>query len=426
MYAKTVLDNGMKVITEDIPHSQSVSVGIWVRAGSRSEGEEESGICHFIEHLLFKGTERRSALKIAKEIDSVGGILNAFTGREYTGIYGKVLQKDLPLALDVLSDIFLNSLFDPREVGKERQVIVQEISSVEDTPDDYVHDLFNMAFWGSHPLGRAILGTGATVGTLTRDQIYGYFKRHYVPRRTLLAAAGNLGHEKVVELAKAAFAGFCGEAPDFSLESPATSSALVVKPKELEQVHFCLGTSSLAHAHPQRYCLYVLNSVFGGSMSSRLFQQIREERGLAYSVYSYINAYVDTGSLTVYAGTSQESLKKVVGLILQECTRLAEELIEPDELKATKEQLKGNLLLSMEHTENRMSRLAKNEIYYGKNLSLEEITDGIDRVTTQEVRALASQIFQRHLFAMAVLGSIRDGELTPEILSGSLEKDSAP
>lgn len=241
-----------------------------------------------------------------------------------------------------------------------------------------------------------------------------------------MAAAGNLGHEKVVELAKAAFAGFCGEAPDFPLESPATSSALVVKPKELEQVHFCLGTSSLAHAHPQRYCLYVLNSVFGGSMSSRLFQQIREERGLAYSVYSYISAYVDTGSLTVYAGTSQESLKKVVGLILQECTRLAEELIEPDELKATKEQLKGNLLLSMEHTENRMSRLAKNEIYYGKNLSLEEITDDIDRVTAQEVRALASQIFQRHLFAMAVLGSIRDGELTPEILSGSLEKDSAP
>src|SRR3990172_459383 len=222
MYAKTVLDNGMKVITEDIPHSQSVSVGIWVRAGSRSEGEEESGICHFIEHLLFKGTERRSALKIAKEIDSVGGILNAFTGREYTGIYGKVLQKDLPLALDVLSDIFLNSLFDPKEVGKERQVIVQEISSVEDTPDDYVHDLFNMAFWGSHPLGRAILGTEATVSTLTRDQIYGYFKRHYVPRRTLLAAAGNLGHEKVVELAKVAFSGFYGEAPDFPLGSPAT------------------------------------------------------------------------------------------------------------------------------------------------------------------------------------------------------------
>lgn len=426
MYVKAVLDNGVKVITEEIPHSQSVSVGIWIKAGSRNEGATESGICHFIEHLLFKGTKRRTALQIAKEIDSVGGILNAFTGREYTGIYSKVLHKDLPLALDVLSDIFLDSLFDPKEVEKERKVILQEISSVEDTPDDYVHDLFNMAFWGPHPLGRAILGTESTVSSLSQDQIYGYFKKHYVPQRTLLAAAGNLDHGKVVELAKAALRDFSGEDRDLFVESPSPSSALVVKPKELEQVHFCLGTTSLCHADPQRYCLYILNAVFGGSMSSRLFQQIREERGLVYSVYSYINAYVDAGSLTVYAGTGQEALKKVVGLILRESSRLAEELIEPEELKATKEQLKGNLLLSMEQTENRMSRLAKNEIYYGKNLPVKEIIDSIDRVTSQEVRALASQVFQRHLFAMAVLGSIRDGDLTPEILSGSLEKDSAP
>lgn len=415
----TVLDNGIKVITEDIPHSQSVSMGIWVNTGSRYEQQEESGICHFIEHLLFKGTKKRSALQIAKEIDSVGGVLNAFTGREYTGVYSKVLEKDLPLALDVLSDIFLKSQFDPKEVEKERKVILQEISLVEDTPDDCIHDLISLAFWGSHPLGRAILGTNATVSALSSQQLYDYFKREYLPARTLVAAAGRVNHEQVVELVSSAFDDFTTEGQDPPLEKPRPAAALVVKPKELEQIHFCLGTTCLSQTHPDRYSCYVLNALLGGSMSSRLFQEIREERGLAYSVYSYLNAYLDAGSLIIYVGTSREALKNVLALVLGECQRLAEELVEEEELKGTKEQLKGNLLLSMEHTENRMSRLAKNLIYYGKNLTTEEVIEKINLVTAQDVKNLARQIFQPRAFALAILGAVKDGDLTPEVFQGS-------
>lgn len=421
MHNKTVLKSGLRVITEDIPHSQSVSVGLWVNTGSRYEKGHQAGICHFIEHLLFKGTESRTALQIAKEIDSVGGVLNAFTGREFTGIYSKVLQKDLPLALDILSDIFRHSLFHSKEVEKERKVILQEINLVEDTPDDYVHDLFNQAFWGSHPLGRSVLGTASTVNSITRDELSSYFLQGYTPARTLVTAAGRLEHQKVVDLVQTAFDGFSARANTGVAEPPSPSGKVILKSKALEQVHFCMGTTSLPHSHPSRFSCYVLNTILGGSMSSRLFQEIREERGLAYSVYSYLNAYLDAGSLAIYVGTSREALREVVCIILRECRRLVELPVDGEELQGTKEQLKGNLLLSMEHTENRMSRLGKNEIYYGRTLPVEEILASIDRVNVGDIQDIARQIFQPQFFALAMLGAIKDGEsITPDIFQEEL------
>ena len=416
IYKKSVLDNGIRVVTEELSHGRSVSIGIWVSTGSRDEQAEENGISHFIEHLLFKGTKRRSALQIAKEIDSVGGVLNAFTGREYTGIYAKVLDKDLPLAVDVLSDIFLNSLFNPKDVEKERKVILQEISLVEDTPDDYIHDLFNSAFFGNHPLGRAVLGTGETVSSFSRDQIYQYFKGHYIPSRMVISAAGRLSHDRLVELIKGGLGEFFAEDRGRNIDPPQPSSTVIIKSKDLEQVHFCLGTASLPHCHPRRYSSYVLNSVFGGSMSSRLFQEIREERGLAYSVYSYLNAYMDAGSLTVYVGTSQEALEKAIKLTVREAEKLTTRPIDDEELSNTREQLKGNLLLSMEHTENWMSRLAKNEIYYGRSFSLKETIERIDEVTAEEVKELAQEIFNPQYFTLAILGPISDGDISQDIL----------
>ncbi len=419
IYHKDVMENGIRVVTEEIPFGNSVSMGLWVNTGSRDERDEESGITHFIEHMFFKGTERRTALQIAKEIDSVGGVLNAFTGKEYTGIYSKVLDKDLPLALDVLSDIFLNSLVEPDELDKERKVILQEINMVEDTPDDYVHDLFSRAFFGRHPLGRSILGTEETVASFKRERVVGYFKEKYLPSRVIISAAGRLTHQRVLDLAKAAFADFVAEDRGREVQVPQPSPAIMVKPKDLEQVHLCLGTSSPSHCHPRRYSSYVLNAIFGGSMSSRLFQEIREERGLAYAVYSYLNSYMDAGSLNVYVGTSSDALEKTIELIMGEAEKLTEKLIDPDELKAVKEQLKGNLLLGMEHSENWMTRLGKNEIYYGRDFPLRESLERIDQVSSEEVRELAGEIFRPERFTQAVVGAVSDEDLPRALFHSS-------
>ncbi len=405
-YRKTVLSNGIKVITEEIPYLKSVSIGIWVTTGSRDEAPSENGISHFIEHLLFKGTERRTAYEIAREIDSVGGTLNAFTGREYTCFYAKVIDKNLPLAIDLLSDIFLHSVMDEKEIEKERMVILQEIKMVEDTPDDYIHELFNQICWGDHPLGFPIYGTSERVQSFRRDQIIQFFQENYQPNRTIICAAGNLRHQEVVDQVEVSF----GQIPKSNKTRERKKAESISKThiwkRDLEQVHFCLGTRGLRYNHSRRFASYTLNTILGGGMSSRLFQEIRENRGLAYSVYSYLPAYFDTGLMVVYAGTSEESFQKVVDLILKEFVYLKTKPFKNRELETAKEQLKGNLLLSLESSDSLMTRLAKNEIYFESYLPVEAVLKGIDEVKEEEVRELANEIFNEEFFCLTVMGPV--------------------
>lgn len=415
-YQKTVLDNGINVVTEEIPFLKSVSIGVWVTTGSRDEQPHENGISHFIEHLLFKGTERRTAFDIAKEIDSVGGTLNAFTGREFTCFYAKVIDKNLPLAIDLLSDIFLHSLMDEKEVEKERMVILQEIKMVEDTPDDYIHDLFNRVCWGNHPLGFPIFGTAENVQSFKREQIFRFFKENFQPNRIVICVAGNLQHQQVVDLVGETF----GRIPrsDKSVERvrPEPISTTDIRKRDLEQVHFCLGTRGLQYNHSLRFASYILNTVLGGGMSSRLFQEIRENRGLAYSVYSYLPSYMDTGLVVVYAGTSENSFQEVIGLILKEFSHLKREPFKNGELENAKEQLKGNLLLGLESSDNLMSRLAKNEIYFDSYLPVDRILKGIDEVEEEMVRRLAADIFDERYFCLTVLGPMDGNHLDTNLL----------
>jgi predicted Zn-dependent peptidase len=418
-YQKTVLGNGIRVITEEIPYLRSVSIGVWVVTGSRDEQPHENGISHFIEHLLFKGTEKRTAFDIAKEIDSVGGTLNAFTGREYTCFYAKVIDKNLPLAIDLLSDIFLHSVMDGKDVEKERMVILQEIKMVEDTPDDYIHDLFNRVCWGEHPLGFPIYGTSELVQSFNRDQLYRYFRENYLPGRIIVCAAGNLRHQEVVKLIGEAF----GQIP----KSDKTRARLKPNPvsttnmwkRNLEQVHFCLGTRGLQYNHSLRFASYVLNTILGGGMSSRLFQEIRENRGLAYSVYSYLPTYIDTGLVVVYAGTNEGSFQEAIELILEEFTRLKKKPLKHGELETAKEQLKGNLLLSLESSDNLMTRLAKNEIYFKAYLPVKMILKGIDEVNEETIHDLANDIFDEHFFCLTVLGPMDGNGLDKVQLKGN-------
>lgn len=410
-YQKTVLGNGIRVVTERIPYLRSVSIGVWVITGSRDEQPQENGISHFIEHLLFKGTEKRTAFDIAKEIDSVGGTLNAFTGREYTCFYAKVIDQNLPLAIDLLSDIFLHSLMDLKDVEKERMVILQEIKMVEDTPDDYIHDLFNRVCWGDHPLGFPIYGTSDLVQSFRRDQLYQFFRENYPPDRIVVCAAGNLEHRQVVDMIEGTFGKITKSDKIRGRSKPDPISTTNIRKRDLEQVHFCLGTRGLQYNHSLRFASYILNTILGGGMSSRLFQEIRENRGLAYSVYSYLPTYIDSGLVVVYAGTNEDSFQEVIELVLKEFDRLKKEPLKNGELETAKEQLKGNLLLSLESSDNLMTRLAKNEIYFQSYLPVEKILKGIDEVKEETVRQLANEIFDERLFCLTVLGPMNGNYL---------------
>jgi predicted Zn-dependent peptidase len=416
-YQKTVLQNGIRVITEEIPYLKSVSIGVWVVTGSRDEQPDENGISHFIEHLLFKGTERRSAFDIAKEIDSVGGTLNAFTGREYTCFYAKVIDKNLPLAIDLLSDIFLNSLLEPKDVEKERMVILQEIKMVEDTPDDYVHDLFNRVCWGDHPLGFPIFGTSDLVQSFQRERINQYLKEKYQPTRIIVCAAGNVHHQEVVDRIGMTLGQM--RQTDRALErlKPDSTCRTDIWKRDSEQVHLCLGTKGLQYSHSLRFASYLLNTILGGGMSSRLFQEIRENRGLAYSVYSYLPTYMDAGLMVVYAGTSENSFEEVINLILEEFRRLKADPYRNGEIETAREQLKGNLLLSLESSDNLMTRLAKNEIYFDSYLPVEKILKGIDEVKEEEVRSLACDFFNDKSYCLTVLGPVKENGLKKNMLT---------
>lgn len=414
MLNKTVLDNGIRVISERIPSANSVSIGIWVANGSRHERRESNGVAHFIEHLLFKGTKRRSALDIAREIDSVGGVLNAFTSREYVCYYAKVLDKFLPRAVDLLTDIFLHSTFDPDEIEKERRVVLQEISMMEDTPDDLIHDLFHQHFWQGHPLGMSILGDVASVGGLSRDDILTYKEEMYRGEDVIVSAAGNLSHEELLQLVVPLLAGIPGGNGRGQTTLPEYRHRIEVIEKDLEQIHVCLGIKALPQNHPKRYDAFIMNAILGGSMSSRLFQEVREKSGLAYSVYSYIASHADAGSLVIYAGASPESGSELVEIMLRELSRFKHETVPANQLDGAREQLKGNLLLSLESSDNRMSRLAKNEIYFGDPQPLSEIMEGFDRVTAESLQNLALDLLDPTTLTLVMMGRVGTLAFQPE------------
>jgi len=409
MIVKETLPNGLTLVTEQVPGVRSAAVGVWLKRGSRHETDEASGVSHFIEHMVFKGTKTRSAERIAAEVDSIGGFMDAFTAKEYASFHLKVLDEHLPLAVEILGDIVLNPLFDPIEMAKEKKVIFEEINMVEDTPDDLVMELFAEAFWPGHPLGRPILGTKKTVGGFRREDLSSYFSRAYHPGNILIAAAGHLEHGKVAALVGRHFSRLHrGRAPGRPRgRVPKVVTRTVARSKrELEQVHVCLGAPAYPQAHPGRYAVYVLNTVLGGSMSSRLFQNVREKRGLVYTISSGVTAYSDAGLLSIYAGTSLDSLPEVIRLTLEEIRRLRGEPLPAEELRRARDHIKGGLVLSLESSGARMSHLARQEIYFGRQFPLDEILGGIEAVTAADVQRVAGEIFEGRL-AASVLGNLR-------------------
>jgi predicted Zn-dependent peptidase len=390
---------------------RSVSIGVWLTRGSRHESADRSGIAHFVEHMLFKGTTGRSAEDLAQTIDSIGGHLDAFTAKEYASYYIKVLDEHLPLAIDILSDIVRNPAFSAGDVEREKKVVVEEIKMVEDTPDDLVHELFTQSFWENHPLGRPILGTRETVEALDAGVLRDYFSRTYTPRNLIVSAVGNLDHARVRDLVWEKLGSLADEGGELREEAPRVVPKILIRTKDLEQSHVCLGASSYQQNHEARYSSYVLNTVLGGSMSSRLFQNVREKRGLAYAVFSGLSAYRDAGSFTVYAGCANEAVGEVIDLIVNELRGVKRSAVPEAELQRAKDHLKGSLMLSLENTASRMSHLARQEIYFERQFGLDETLQGIDRVTAGDVQHVAEDLFRDDALAATVLGSVNGLQL---------------
>jgi predicted Zn-dependent peptidase len=415
MIVREVFPNGVRLITETMDHVRSVSVGVWLTRGSRHEPIEHGGIAHFVEHMLFKGTATRSAEDIAQQVDSLGGHLDAFTSKEYAGYYIKVLDEHLPTALDVLSDLVLHPAFKPEDVEREKKVILEEIKMVEDTPDDLVHELFTQSFWDGHPLGRPILGLPDTVNGLTSDVLRSYFNRTYTAGHLVIVAVGNVTHEAMRDLVMPTFGALPASDEQVVEEPPAVVARALVRVKELEQSHVCLGTSSYPQNHDHRYAAYVLNTMLGGSMSSRLFQNVRERRGLAYAVFSNLAAYRDTGSLTIYAGCADSAVRELVTVVVEELRGM--KVAPPDaELRRAKDHLKGSLMLSLESTSSRMSNLARQEMYFDRQFGLDETIQGIERVTAEDVVHVARELFASGSLGATVLGQQDGLELSTEQL----------
>jgi predicted Zn-dependent peptidase len=411
LYQRTVLDNGIRIVTEKIPHFYSVSTGIWINVGSRDEQEAERGITHFVEHMFFKGTEHRSALDIAKELDAVGGFANAFTSKEQVCLHAKVLDSHLPLVVDILTDIFLNSIFDPLEIDRERQVILQEISMVEDTPDEYVHVLHQELFWKDNPLGHPIYGTAESVQAATRESLLGYVGRTFHPSQIVIAAAGNVEHQAFVDLLAPRMATLNGTSVKTRREPPAAHHLVEIIPKNLEQVHFCLGWPGCSSLDDQRFASHLLNVVLGSSMSSRLFQEVREKRALAYSVYSFINSHIDTGMMGVYAGTGAQQVQEALDIIHAELLSLTRDPISETELKAAKEHFKGSMYLNAESNDSRMHRLTRNEFLFGRYVPFEEVEAKIEQTTTQSIQDWFGSVFQNDKLALLLLGPVESDKV---------------
>jgi predicted Zn-dependent peptidase len=415
---REALPNGLVIVTEPMAHVRSASIGIWLRTGSRSEAPASSGIAHFLEHMVFKGTERRTAEQIAREVDSIGGMMDAFTAKEMVSFNAKVLDEHIPIAWDVLADLALRPLFDADEVGREKQVVLEEIKMDQDNPESVAHEMLFQNFWSEHPLGRPIIGTPETVRAFSRDALVEAHARWYEPKNILVTAAGHVEHSRIVELIAKEFSALPpgDDAPPAAAPQPHGTLASQSK-LELEQVHICVGVPSVRIADARRYAVAVLNTILGGGMSSRLFQNIRERQGLAYAVFSEVNPYSDAGLLTVYAGTSLESTEKVLGLIADELRHLKSELVSVEELRRAKDHLKGSMILSLESTGARMSNLARAEMYFGHFFSQDEILAAIEAVTREQVLSAANEFFRADQVAATVVGNLDGFQLRREHLA---------
>ena len=416
MYRKTVLKNGVRILSEKLEHYRSVSLGIWVNVGSREETSQENGISHFIEHMIFKGTRSRNSLDIAKQLDAIGGLSNAFTGKESTCFHSRVLDKHFSILSDILSDIFLNSIFDPGEMERERQVILQEINMVEDTPDEHVHVLFNHLFWMNHPLGMSILGTGETVSGIDKETILSYIKRFYTPDRIILSAAGNVDHDALLEYFQPLFDPLEPTRENHPRTIPDTHGGVRCYHKETEQVHICLGGKAPHLSSDLRFAAAILNTILGGSMSSRLFQEIREKRGLAYAVYSFLSAYIDTGLLGVYVGTDPKQVNRVLRVINKEIKGIQKGDLTETDLAEAREQIIGGVLLGAESTDTRMMRLAKNEYVFGRYMDFDEVIAQMEKVTIDDVLAVVAETFREQAVSLVVLGPVKEADIDMDAL----------
>ncbi len=413
---RETLANGLRLVTEAMPHVRSVSIGVWLTRGSRHEPAAHSGIAHFVEHMLFKGTATRSAEDIAQQVDSIGGQLDAFTSKEYAGYYVKVLDEHLPLATDILTDLVSRPVFAADDIAREKKVVIEEIKMVEDTPDDLVHEMFAEMFWSGHPLGRSILGTPASVSALDSQTLRRYFDETYVAANFVVVAVGNLEHEAVRTLVERAFVAAPTASTVAAELPPVVAPAVQIRQKELEQSHVCLGTIGLPQNHPDRYAAYALNTVLGGSMSSRLFQNVREKRGLAYAVFSSLSAYQDAGSLSIYAGCGNDAVGELIDVVVAEIRHLKQDAVPADELRRAKDHLKGSLMLNLESTSSRMSHHARQEIYRDRADSLDEMLAAIERVSCDDVQRLAGEFFTADALGVTVLGNVDGLRVTREQL----------
>ena len=412
------LSNGLTIITEQMQHIRSASIGVWLQTGSRDEDPHWNGISHFIEHMVFKGTKHRTAEEIARQVDSIGGNMDAFTAKECICFNVKVLDEHVPTALDILSDLVLNPIFDAGDIARERGVIMEEIKMDEDNPDYLVHEIFTQNFWKDHPLGKPILGTKETVRRFERDAVLDAYTHRFSPGNIILSAAGNLDHDGFVELVQAKFAHMKAQANGFHSTAPKTFSRIILRNKKaLEQVQLCIGVPAHPIAHEKRHAGYILNTLLGGGMSSRLFQNIRERQGLAYSIYSDLNPYRDTGCLAVYAGTSLASASKVVQSVVEEFRKLKTETVPEEELRRAKAQLKGSLMLSLESSTSRMSNLARQEMYFDKFYDLDELIERIEAVTVEDLTGLANEFFKPESVAVTALGNLNGLKLTRDQLA---------
>jgi len=412
------LPNGLTIITEQMSHIRSASIGVWLQTGSRDEAPEWNGISHFIEHMVFKGTKHRSAEQIAREVDSIGGNMDAFTAKECICFNVKVLDEHVPTALDILSDLVLNPNFDAADIARERGVILEEIKMDEDNPDYLVHEIFTQNFWKDHPLGKPILGTKETVKRFERQPVLDAYTHRFAPGNIIVSAAGNLDHDRFVALVTKQFEQMKPLQNGFHSSAPKTVSRIILRNKKaLEQVQLCVGVPAHPIAHKRRHAGYVLNTLLGGGMSSRLFQNIRERQGLAYSIYSDLNPYRDTGCLAVYAGTSLASAAKVVQSVVSEFRKLKTEPVPEEELRRSKAQLKGSLMLSLESSTARMSNLARQEMYFDRYYDLDELIEKIEAVTAEDLTTLANEFFQTESVAVTALGNLPGLKITRDHLA---------
>lgn len=409
MIKETTFDNGIRVVTQQVPGMHTVSIGIWVSNGARCEQPSEHGVAHFIEHLLFKGTGRRTARQITREIDSLGGVLNAFTSYEYVCYYAKALAKTLPQVIDILSDMFLHSTFPVDEIEKERKVVLQEIKMRDDAPEESIHDRLHQSFWKGHPLGHPILGTDQVIRTITREKILEFRDHWYRPSEILIAAAGGVEHQALVDLLQESFSCLQPGEPRRTSQTQRRLSAgrvIELSERDLEQTLICLGTEGLPTSSPERYSLMILNAILGGGMSSRLFEEIREKRGLAYSVYSYVSSFTDAGTLSIYAGSERERSCETATIILEEMSRLRDEVVPQDEFEAAREQIKGKILMSLESSDSYMSRLARSYLNFGRYQPLDEIMAGFDAVTVDDLQQLSTRLFRNETLNIQVMGKV--------------------